>query len=262
MRVTRRVAIGKIVVEGQSVRAAVDDDHVAELALSIARHGLLQPVVVREDGDGGYRLEAGFHRLAACVRLGWDHIPSYVARESDAPVRAIAATENLCRRDMSLWEQIVAVNHLHHDEQLSVGQLTDLLSRSRSWVERRLAAPQLPDRLRDAIFDGEIGIGAAEEIARVDDEPTRNLILNQAVIGKLTVKQVRELATAYLEGGGLSGGIEAGVQAAGKVAGTEAPVHRCEACGELMPIGALRAALVCASGCEGGGRSGDDGTGE
>ena len=88
--------------EGQSVRAAQDDDHVVELAMSISKHGLLEPIVVRGRDEGGYQLLAGFHRLAAFARLNKKTIPAILSKNQATPTKVIALIENIIRRDMSL----------------------------------------------------------------------------------------------------------------------------------------------------------------
>jgi len=245
------ILIDLIDVEGQSVRAAMDDDHVVELAMSIAKHGLLEPIVVRKKENGRYQLEAGFHRLAAASRLKWKSIPTHVRQDSTAPVKAIALIENIVRRDMSLDEQIKAVNYLNQEEALSPSSICDLLGKSRIWVDQRLAIPNYPPDVKEELIDGNLTIGKAEILAKIEDPGTRALVLNQVIASKLTAKQTNDLVEMYLASPSIQGAIEAGIQKAREIQETPKSFRRCELCGSIKEMAEIKFITVCvdASSC-------------
>lgn len=237
--------IDLIDTEGQSVRAAMDDDHVVELAMSIAKHGLLEPVVVRQKNNGRYQLEAGFHRLAAALRLKWETIPSHIRYDLTAPVKAIALIENIVRRDMSLDEQVNAVTFLNHDEGLSPSSICDLLGKSRLWVDQRLAIPNYPEDVKRELLDGNLTIGKAEILAKLENDGTRALVINQVISGKLTAKQANDLVEMYLAAPSIQGAIEAGMQKAQEIQDTPKSYRKCELCGRIRELMEIKFISVC-----------------
>jgi len=241
----RSINIDLIDVEGQSVRAALDDDHVVELAMSIAKHGLLQPIVLREKGDGRYQLEAGFHRLAAALRLKWEQIPAHVRTYQKIPVKAIALIENIIRRDMSLDEEVKAVNLLNQEEELSPSSICDLLGKSRRWVDERLAIPNYPEDVKKELLDGYLTLGKAEIISKIEHDGTRALIINQVISAKLTNKQTADLVEMYLAAPSIQGAIEAGMEKAKEIQETPKTYRRCELCGRIRELMEIKFITVC-----------------
>jgi len=239
------ISIETVEVEGQSVRASMDDDHVVELAMSISKHGLLQPIVVRKKDDGGYQLEAGFHRLAACSRLGWKEIPAHIRTDSTSPVRAVALVENIVRRDMSLDEEVKAVNFLNSDEGLSPSSICDLLGKSRGWVDQRLAIPNYPEDVKQELLDGNLSIGKAEIISKLKEDGTRALVINQVISAKLTQKQAGDLIEMYLAAPSIQSAVEAGMEKAQEIQDTTKSYRKCELCGRIRELMEIKFIAVC-----------------
>lgn len=102
---TDAIRIADIEVRPQ-VRKSFDEEEIASLAESIKEHGLLQPIIVVEKGDGRYLLVAGERRLRAAKKLGWFSIPAIVIPEKDeGRLKVIQLVENLQRKDLSLMEK-------------------------------------------------------------------------------------------------------------------------------------------------------------
>ena len=239
------ISIELIDTEGQSVRAAMDDDHVVELAMSVSKHGLLQPIVVRKKENGRYQLEAGFHRLAACSRLGWEKIPTHIREGFSAPVKAVALVENIVRRDMSLDEEVRAINFLNSDEGLSPSSICDLLGKSRGWVDQRLAIPNYPEDVKTELLDGNLSIGKAEIISKLKDDGTRALVINQVISAKLTQKQTGDLIEMYLAAPSIQSAVEAGLQKAHEIQDTPKSFRKCELCGSIKELMEIKFISVC-----------------
>ncbi len=243
------IPITDVNVEKQIIREAIDDDHIIELSNSIARNGLLEPIVV-EIADKGYNLVAGFHRLIATHRLNWNTITASV-REHDnqTPLKALSLTENIIRRDLTLAEECEAVKGLYEEEKLSMSQICSLLGKGRAWVEKRLAAPNLPFEVREALFDGVISMGVAEIIGGIDEPGTRNDILNKAVYAKMSVTETKQLTSLYQEAPSQQEAIEKGLSTYIKQQRTPKAKRTCEACGEGRDISELQPVWVCRYGC-------------
>jgi ParB family chromosome partitioning protein len=240
------VPIDSIVVDQQRLREIIDDDGIIELAESITRQGLLQPIGVAPREDGRFQLLWGLRRLTAHVRLRRATIDARVYMDAGVPVKALALVENLQRAAMSLREECDAVHYLHSEDNLSPDQIGALLSKGRTWVLTRLAVPGFPDDVRAAVLDEAISLGGAEALARLDDPGMRALILAQATNSRLSVAQIRALVQVALESPSIATAIDAGEQMAIQMSEPSRLLQRCDACGRPMPVGELKLIRVCA----------------
>lgn len=243
------VNINKIHTEGQSVRDAQDDDHVVELAMSISKHGLLNPITLRKIDAENYQLLAGFHRLAACVRLGWETIPSHITSEDTGSTKSIALIENIIRKNMTLKEEVQSIEYLHYTDKLSISQMCDITGKSSGWIQKRLMINQLGDLVREELLDGRISIQTAEALSRITDESAQNMALNQCIQQKLTGRQAQILADVYQSAPNLSDAVDAGLDKIEEIRQASMPTRRCEACGTIRPLDQLQFIPVCVNGC-------------
>ncbi len=244
------IPLVNIITEGQMIRQMMDDDHVVELSMSITQHGLLEPIVVSPLEDGTYQLLAGRHRLAAFYRLRRDTIPAVTHDRGETPIKALAAVENICRRDLTLEEEIDAVIHLHDTEKNSPSQIMALLGKSRDWVLKRLAVPNMQEDVRDELLDGRISLQHAETITQVGADNLRAILINAVIQQKLTVRQTKDLADLYINSPTLEDAIEKGLQKAQEVYTPQKPTRTCEACGRTRDLNKIRFVPICAEGCE------------
>lgn len=141
----------------QQPRTAFDPEGLSELAASIARHGVLQPIVVSADRDG-YELVAGHRRVLAARLAGKTTIPA-VVREEVGDRLELALIENLQRSDLNAIETARAYKLLMETYDLTQEQLAERLGKSRSSVANMLRALSAPQALQDAVIEGKIGEG-------------------------------------------------------------------------------------------------------
>jgi len=138
-------------------RTAFDPEGLSELAASIARHGVLQPIVVSIDGDG-YELVAGHRRVLAARLAGKTTIPA-VVREEAGDRLELALVENLQRSDLNAIEAARAYKLLMETYDLTQEQVAERLGKSRSSVANTLRTLTAPQALQDAVIEGKIGEG-------------------------------------------------------------------------------------------------------
>jgi ParB family chromosome partitioning protein len=141
----------------QQPRTAFDPEGLSELAASISRHGVLQPIVVSADGDG-YELVAGHRRVLAARLAGKTTIPA-VIRDEVGDRLELALIENLQRSDLNAIETARAYKLLMETYELTQEQLAERLGKSRSSVANMLRALTAPQALQDAVIEGKIGEG-------------------------------------------------------------------------------------------------------
>lgn len=243
-----RVAVSKIQIGEQSLRYEPEDDSIIELAADIAVHGLLQPVGIQELESGLFQLLWGGRRLAAHARLGRDTIEAHVYEVGDQSVKSLALVENLQRVQLSLQEECDGVAFLHYEEKKSPDQISAALSKSRSWVMRRLALPNLPDELRGPVFDGRLSIQSAETISRVQDAGARAYLATQAVQCGWTASDVRQSVETYLATPSLESAVEAGRRSSEEPPAVDSPLKICAACGRVAELKDLTNVWIHAAG--------------
>ena len=138
-------------------RSAFEPEGLSELAASISRHGVLQPIVVSQDG-AGYELVAGHRRVLAARLAGRTTIPA-VIRDEIGDRLELALIENLQRSDLNAIEAARAYKLLMETYDLTQEQLAERLGKSRSSVANMLRTLSAPQALQDAVIEGKIAEG-------------------------------------------------------------------------------------------------------
>jgi len=151
------IPLEKVRPNPQQPRASFDPEGIAELAASITRHGLLQPIVVSRDGDS-YELVAGHRRVLAARAAGKTTIPA-VIREDVRDRLELALVENLQRADLNAIETARAYKLLMETYDLTQEQLADRVGKSRSHVANMLRTLTAPQAMQDAVIEGKISEG-------------------------------------------------------------------------------------------------------
>lgn len=229
----------------QLIRADQNDDEILELAADIARNGLLQPIGVRPTDDGRWQLLYGARRLLAHRTLRRATIPAVIHPQDSGPIRAIAARENMLRRQLSLAEECHVVAQLHHEDEKSPDQIAAVIGRSRSWVLRRLAIPNLPADLREPLLEGDLSVGHAETLSLLTDDGLRRYALTQVRASKLSLADTRGMVEALRADPSVADAIAAGIAQATAPREPMKLLSPCESCGTPQPIHTLRIVRLC-----------------
>jgi ParB family chromosome partitioning protein len=154
---TNDIPLEKIAPNPQQPRTHFEQTGIDELASSIRRHGVLQPIVVSRKGDG-YELVAGHRRVLAARAAGRTTIPA-VVREDVSDRLELALVENLQRADLNAIETGRAYKLLMETYDLTQEQLAERIGKSRSQVANMLRALTAPQVIQDAVVEGKIGEG-------------------------------------------------------------------------------------------------------
>ncbi|HEY5520930.1 MAG TPA: ParB/RepB/Spo0J family partition protein [Candidatus Limnocylindrales bacterium] len=173
-------------------RQAFEQVQLAELAASIAEHGVLQPVLVTEV-PGGYRLIAGERRLRAAEMAGLDRIPALIRSADETAQLAWALIENLQRSDLNALEEAAAFRQLIDDFGLSHEDVASRVGKSRPAIANTLRLLDLAPEVKDALRRGAISEGHARAICGLDD-PAQQVVASMEIESKgLSVRQAEEL---------------------------------------------------------------------
>jgi ParB family chromosome partitioning protein len=176
-------------------RKHFDDAALAELADSIRRHGLAQPILVTQDPAGGYELVAGERRLRAAKLAGLAEIPAMVHEKLTNQERlAIALIENIQRENLNAVESAQAYRQLMNDFSLSQAQVAEAVGKSRSAVANTLRLLELPEEIQQRIIDGALTEGHGRALLMVEDIAQRKALCQRALVDGLSVRELEEAA--------------------------------------------------------------------
>ena len=174
-------------------RKTFDDETLAELASSIAEHGLIQPIAVRPKVSGGYLIVAGERRWRACRMAGLTEAPVVVKDVTDEQAMEIALVENLQREDLDPVEEAMGIRELMTRCDLTQEQAARKLGKSRSALANSLRLLNLPENVLELLKSGFINTGHAKVILGL---PTPELQEQAAQIiadNQLNVRQAEAL---------------------------------------------------------------------
>jgi len=178
------------------MRLGYDELHIADLAASIRRIGLLEPLSVVLEGDH-YIIIAGHHRYRACVAAGLESIPVCVeiAGASDSQERAFAS--NFIRSEMTPVETASAIFDMYKTGTLNIVEIARNMNRSQRWVADQIEMMDWPCDVLELVHKGELGVGAAGALAKIDDDVYRGFLLKQATNNGITARTAGLWLQAY-----------------------------------------------------------------
>ena len=170
-------------------RTSFDEDALTELADSIQKHGLIQPIVVRPTSSGVYQIVAGERRWRACRMVGLTDVPVVIKELDDQKYYEIALIENLQREDLNAVEEAHGYKTLIDIYSLTQEQVAESVGKSRSAVTNALRLLNLNDDALEALKNGDITAGHARAILAADSDEIATEMLKAALAGA----SVREL---------------------------------------------------------------------
>jgi ParB family chromosome partitioning protein len=181
----------------QQPRQIFDDDALSELTASIQRHGVLQPVLVSEDGPDRYLLITGERRWRAARRAGLRTVPA-VIREllEDSDQLEFALVENLQRQDLTPLEEARALDHLRSSLGLSQAEISARVGMNRSTVANSLRLLKLPREIQELVELGTLSAGHGRTLLAFESDEARIEWASRAVASGLSVRDLEKAAVA------------------------------------------------------------------
>ena len=173
-------------------RVVFKKESLDELAQSIQTHGLIQPIIVKKDGSL-FTLVAGERRLRAYKSLGKNTIPAIIRDYNSIYSTEIALLENLQRENLTVIEEAVAYERVIKKLNLKHSDLAEKVGKSRSYVTNMLGLLSLPLNVIEALNKGELSMGHARILSKIDDEELVLLIANKIINEGLSVRQTEAL---------------------------------------------------------------------
>ncbi len=188
------IALQRITANPDQPRTTFDDAQLRELAASIAVHGVLQPVIVRELADGSYQLIAGERRARAARLAGLETLPAIVHAVDGAETSLeLALIENLQREDLNAIETALAYRELIDRFGLTHEAVARQVGKSRVAVSNALRLLELAPETRAAIMEGRLSEGHGRALAAITVPELQRAILAVVLERQLSVRQTEEL---------------------------------------------------------------------
>ena len=189
----RSLPLHKIEPNPLQPRREFDPEALQTLADSIAAHGLIQPLSVREMPNGYYQIIAGERRWRAARMANLDEVPVLVLDADDRTVMELALVENLQREDLNPMEEAVGFQTLMDEYGLTQETIAERVGRSRSAVANSLRLLSLSDELADLVRSGTLSAGHARALLSLKDEKLRRQAAQRIMALQLSVRQAETL---------------------------------------------------------------------
>ena len=168
-------------------RQSFDEDKINELSLSIAKHGVLSPILVRETGAGGYELIAGERRLRAAKKAGLKTLPCLIDSAEDQTSLELALIENLQREDLNPIEEARGYDRLKREFNLTQDNISEVTGKARSSIANSMRLLNLPQSIIDLLYSGDLEKGHAKILASMETKDAEELAQKIVSLG-MTVK--------------------------------------------------------------------------
>ena len=168
-------------------------EEIEELANSIKRHGLLQPILVRKTGDG-YEIIAGERRWQACRSLSMETIPVRFWLADDTEAFEAALVENIQRSDLNPIEEAYGYKRLMERKGMTQSEVAQTVSKGRSTIANALRLLDLPEEAQQLLFEEKITAGHARAILSVPTLEGKKSLTNKLMEEKLSVRETEAIA--------------------------------------------------------------------
>jgi ParB family chromosome partitioning protein len=198
----QKILIQDITPNPEQPRREFDEQSLSELATSIKRHGVLQPIIVMRDEDGvKYNIVAGERRWRASKSAGLTHIPAIVRSLEELERVELALIENIQRVDLSPLEQALSVYKLQQQFNLALEDIAKKLGKAPSTISNLTRLLQLPEQAREALRAGKISEGHARAILALKGSPSKQDELLSCILNNgWTVRQAEQFVTSTKKG--------------------------------------------------------------
>lgn len=179
-------------------RKTFDEGALSELADSIAMHGVIQPLLVRPLGDGGYQLIAGERRWRASRLAGLTQVPVVIREMTDSEAMELALIENLQREDLNPIEEAEGFSLLMKTYNLTQEQAAQRVGKSRPAVANALRLLSLPEKVLEMVKSGTLSSGHARTLLPIEDEKLCLKTAEEIVKKGLSVRETERLVKSLI----------------------------------------------------------------
>lgn len=186
------ISLNKIKSNIDQPRKSFDNEKIAELAESIKNHGIIQPLILKENG-GGYIIVAGERRWRAAKMVGLKEVPAIVMDLTEKQVLEISLIENIQRQDLNPIEEALAYKKLLSDFNLTQEELSKRIGKSRTAITNTIRLINLDSRVQQYVIDGIISEGHGRALLSLEDGELQYIYSQKVIDEKLSVRELEKL---------------------------------------------------------------------
>ena len=188
--------IYKVEPNASQPRQDFDEEELQALSESIAVHGVIQPLTVRELPSGYYQIIAGERRWRAARMAGISEIPAVIVEADDKKAMELALIENLQRQDLNAMEEALGYQSLMQDHGLTQEETSSRVGKSRSAVANALRLLNLPEPIAQMLREGRLTAGHARAILKIKAEKKQLEAAQKIAALDLSVRQAENLCAS------------------------------------------------------------------
>ena len=189
----REIPVNEVRPNPYQPRKTFNEDALNELAESIKNYGVFQPIIVKKSIKG-YDLIAGERRLRASRIAGMEKIPAIVKEFTDEQMREISLLENIQRENLTAIELAWAYKGIIDNLDITQEDLAKKIGKSRSHITNTLGLLNLPEEVQKKILDGEISMGHARVLSKMDDEKEVTSLADKVIKNNISVHDLEEIS--------------------------------------------------------------------
>ncbi|MDY4588051.1 MAG: ParB/RepB/Spo0J family partition protein [Oscillospiraceae bacterium] len=190
---------GLLIPNKSQPRVDFNENELAALADSIRENGILQPINVRKCGVN-YEIVSGERRFRAAKLCGLEEVPCIVIDADDERSAVLALIENIQRRDLSYFEEALAIERLIKFYGLTQEDAAARLGKAQSTIANKLRLLKFSDAERNLLIKGNVTERQARALVRIDDEKLRIHAMGEMIINKLNIEQTEDMVEGILHG--------------------------------------------------------------
>lgn len=184
--------IGEIEPNKEQPRKEFDGELLNQLAQSITKHGVIQPLTVRER-NGAYQIVAGERRWRAAKMAGLSEVPVRIMELTDSETAQIALIENLQREDLNIIEEANGYKQLTEKYGLKQEEIAQTVGKARSSVTNTMRLLELPEEVKELAKQGKLSAGHCKALLSVGDQVKQLELAHKAANEGLSVRQTESL---------------------------------------------------------------------
>jgi len=199
VNVVLEVRVDNIRPNPHQPRKEFDDELLGELANSIQKHGLIQPITVRYVGSKRFELISGERRLRAAKLANIEELPAYIREVNDDDIISYALIENIQREDLNPLEIALGYQRLIEEADYTQAEVAERVGKNRSTVSNMLRLLNLPAFVQAALRDEQITMGHARALISVENKEDQKEIFQRIIDKGYSVRQTEKAVKALGE---------------------------------------------------------------
>ena len=187
----QQIAVAKILMNPFQPRKRFDEEAIEELAQSIREHGIIQPIIVRQNGKK-YEIVAGERRYRAAKQAGLTDVPVIIKDFNEQQMMEVAILENLQREDLTPIEEAEAYNSLIEKLNFTQEDLAKRLGKSRPHIANLIRLLQLPEDIRELVNEGQLSMGHGRALLGLKNKRRIPEVAQKVLRDHLNVRQLEK----------------------------------------------------------------------